>query len=162
MELHRWNPGIAKVVFFTVVAALATVAQGQSEYENCTTNYSVFEQAVFKTSDNLFKLTTTFYPPDKDNPLYVSVTYNVLNTNESVNYRWSSASMYLTIPPHTIRYLSLLFCYIEDERIEELELEIPEECERLIQTNNNYSNASNFLFVFTHRVSIITVHWPVF
>ena len=159
MELHRWNPGIVTVVFFTV---LATVAQGQSEYENCTTNYSVFEQAVFKTSDNLFKLTTTFYPPDKDNPLYVSVTYNVLNTNESVNYRWSSASMYLTIPPRTIRYLSLLFCYIEDERIEELELEIPEECESLIQTNNNYSNASNFLFVFTHRVSIITVHWPVF
>ena len=134
---------MAVVVFI----ALAIVAQGQREYEDCVTNYSVFEEAVFKTNNNLYKLTTTFYPPDKDNPLYVSVTYKFLNTSESVNYQWSSASLYLTIKPSTIRYLSLFFCYIEDDRIVELELELPGECENLTQTN-----ASNFLFVFTHRV----------
>ena len=142
-----------------IVAALVTVAQGLSEYENCTTNYSVLEKAILKTNNNLYTLTTTFYPPNKDNPLYVRVTYKFLNTSDSMvlnttDYRWSSASLYLTIPPHTIRYLSLLFCYVEDDRIVELELELPGECESLIQTLN--SNASDFLFVITHRVILYT------
>ena len=133
-----------------IFIALATGTQCQNEYEDCATNYSVLEEAVFKTNDNLYDITTTFYPPDKDNPLYVSVTYNFLNANESVHYRWSSASLYLTIQPKTIQYLSLFFCYVEDDRIVELELELPGECENLTQIQ--HLNASNFLFVFTHRV----------
>ena len=148
-------------MFVIAIAALTTVTQGQSEYEDCATNYSVFERAVLKTGNNLYKLTTTFYPPDKDNPLYVNVTYKFLNTSDSEsmilnttwsNYLWSSASLYLTIPPRVIRYLSLFFCYIEDNRIVDLELELPEECEDLAQ--NPFSNANNFLFVITHRVNI--------
>ena len=135
---------------FIAITALTTIAQGQSEYEDCATNYSVLEEALFKTGNNLFKLTTTFYPPDKDNPMYVSVTYKFLNTSESVNYRWSSASLYHVIQPHTFRYLSLLFCYIEDNRLVTLELELPEVCENLTQISS--SNASNFLFIITHRV----------
>ena len=155
MEQYWCNAGVVKLFF--VAAALATVVQSQSEYEDCTTNYSVLEKAVLKTGNNLFKITTTFYPPDKDNPLYVSVTYKFLNTSDSelmvlntTNYLWSSASLYLTIPPRVIRYLSLLFCYVEDDRIVDLELELPGECE----TQNPYSNSSNFLFVITHRVML--------
>ena len=126
MEQYYCNSGAAKL-FFIAIATLVTTAQGQREYEDCTTNYSVFERAVLKTGNNAFKLTTTFYPPDKDNPLYVSVTYKFLNASDSTvlnttNYRWSSASLYLIIPPHTIRYLSLFFCYIENDRIVDLEL----------------------------------------
>ena len=144
MELHCRN---LEIVMFLIT--LVAVVQGQSEYENCTTKYSVFEEAVFKTNDNLFKLTTTFYPPDKNNPLYVNVTYKVLETNTTVNYRWSSATLYHIIPPRIIRYLSLLFCYIEDNRIVDLELELPEECEDLIQ---NHSNTTDFILIFTQRV----------
>ena len=149
------------MLLLIATAALATVAQGQSEYEDCTTNYTIFERAVLKTNNNIYKLTTTFYPPDKDNPLYVSVTYKFLNASDSTvlntaDYRWSSASMYLTIPPHTIRYLSLLFCYVENKRIVDLELELPGECENLSQIS--YSNASNFLLVITHRVSSFIRH----
>ena len=143
MKLHCKNLGI---VMFLV--ALAAVVQGQNEYENCTTNYFVLEEAVFKTNDNLFTLTTTFYPPERNNPLYVSVTYKALDTNTTVKYQWSSAVLYHIVPPHIIRYLSLLFCYIEDNRIVDLELELPEECESLIQN----SNASDFLLIFTQRV----------
>ena len=73
MAMHCWNSGIPKM-FFIAIAALATFAQCQSEYGDCITNYSVFERAVLNTGNNLFRLTTTFYPPDKDNPLYVNVT----------------------------------------------------------------------------------------
>ena len=160
MELYCCNPGVA-TLFFIAIAALATIAQGRNEYENCTTNYSDFERAILKTGNNAFKLTTTFYPPDKDNPLYVSVTYKFFSTGNSINYLWSSASLYLTIPPRVIRFLSLFFCYIEDGRIVELELELPGECEDLI--NITHSNASNFLFVITHRVilthNVFIAHW---
>ena len=154
MEQYCCNPGAVKL-FFIVIAAFATIACGQSEYEDCANNYSVFERAVLQTGNNLYKLTTTFYPPDKNSPLYVSVTYKFMNTSTSkilntTNYRWSSASLYLTIHPHTIRYLSLFFCYIENDRIVDLELELPEECENLAHIS--YSNASNFLFVITQRV----------
>ena len=125
--------------------------QGQSEYEDCATNYFVFENAVFKTSNNLFELTTTFYPADKYNPLYVNVMYRFLDTNTSVNYQWSSASLYHVIQPRTLRYFSILFCYIEDNRIVDLELELPGECESLKFKCSN--NASNFLFVITQRVN---------
>ena len=157
MEVQCWS---SRIVFFIAIATLVTIAWGQNKYEDCATNYSVLEKAVLNTGKNLFKLTTTFYPPDKDNPLFVSVTYKFVSTNDklfsntsngSVNYLWSSASLYLTIPPHVIRYLSLFFCYVEDDRIVDLELELPGECEDLAQ--NPYSNASNFLFVITHRVS---------
>jgi hypothetical protein len=157
MALNCWN---AKT-FLIIIAALAAVAQGQSEYENCTTNYSVLEKALLKTNNNLYRLTTTFYPPDKDNPLYVSVTYKFLNTSDSTvlnvtDYRWSSASLYLTIHPHTISYLSLLFCYVENDRIVELELELPGECESLTQIL--HSDASDFLFVITHRLRLHAQH----
>ena len=157
------NPGIIIAKMLLIVAALVTAAQGLSEYENCTTNYSVLEKAVLNTNNNLYRLTTTFYPPNKDNPLYVRVTYKFLNASDSTvlnttDYRWSSASLYLTIPPRTIRYLSLLFCYVEDDRIVELELELPGECESLTQNLN--SNASDFLFVITHRVILYTpIRW---
>ena len=150
MELYCWNPGIAVMVLIAI-AVLATLTQGQSEYEDCATNYSVFENAVFKTNNNLYKFTTTFYPPDKYNPLYVNVTYRFLDTNTTVSYQWSSASLYHIIQPRTFRYLSLLFSYIEDSRIVDLELELPGECES--------TDARDFLFVITQRVIIqITCH----
>ena len=146
-------------MFLIVMVVLATITQGQSEYEDCVINYSVFENAVFKTNNNLFKFTTTFYPPDKYNPLYVNVTYRFLDTNTSVSYQWSSATLYHIIQPRTLRYLSLLFSYIEDNRIVDLELELPGECES--------TNASNFLFVITQRVIIhilsltyTCIFWP--
>ena len=159
MALNCRNLGIVKTCL--IVAVLSTVAQGLSEYENCSTNYSVFEKALFKTNNNLYRLTTTFYPPNKDNPLYVSVTYKFLDTSDSTvlntaDYRWSSASLYLTIHPHTISYLSLLFCYVENDRIVDLELELPGECESLTQIL--HSNASDFLFVITHRVILYTLY----
>ena len=158
MEQYCCKPGVAKLIFIAI-ATLATIVQGQSEYEDCATNYSVLERAVLNTGNNLFKLRTTFYPPDKNNPLYVSVKYKFLNTSNSTtlktaDYRWSSASLFHTIPPHTIRYLSLLFCYIENNRIVDLELELPGECENL--TQNSYFNASDFLLIITHRVIIYT------
>ena len=133
---------------FLATTAATAFTQGQSEYKNCATDYAVLEKAVFNVGSNLYKLTTTFFPPHVSNPLYVTVTYHF--SNMSIKYIWSSASLYLTIHPRIIRYLSLLFCYVEDSRIEELDLQLPDDCRDL--TRNHMSDKSNFLFVLTQRV----------
>ena len=141
-----------KILLFSTLAATTAVVLGQEfrEYANCTSNYTVLENALFNSGDNIYRLTATFFPPHVGNPLYVTVTYTFSNTHESVQYIWSTASLYLTIEPHTISFLSLFFCYVEENRIVELKLELPSECENL--TENQASNAGNFLFVLTQRV----------
>lgn len=134
--------------FFIAVATVSTVAWGQNEFEYCDTDYAVLEKALLNTDNNLYKLTTTFFPPHVDNPLYITVTYNFTATN--VKYIWSSASLYLTIHPRIMRYLSLFFCYVEDSRIKELVLQLPGDCTNL--TKNSQSDTSNFLFVLTQKV----------
>ena len=137
-------------LMLSITLATNTAVLGQEEYTNCTSNYTVLENAVFNTGDNIYQLTTTFFPPNVGNPLYVNVNYTFSNMNESVQYIWSSASLYLTIEPRTISFLSLFFCYVEENRIVKLEIELPSQCKNL--TENRASNASNFLFVLTQRV----------
>ena len=148
MALPGWKQSNTILVIATL-GALAAVSYSQSDYENCTTDYEILEKAVLDNRDNVYKLMTTFFPPHVDSPLYVNVTYDF--STEKISYIWTTVSMYLKIHPRFIRYLSLFFCYGDDERIVELELQLPEECSEL--ANNTRSNASNFLFVLTHRVS---------
>jgi hypothetical protein len=153
-----------KIMLYVTLAANTAIVHGQEfeEYTNCASNYTTLENALFNTGDNIYRLTTTFFPPHVDNPLYVTVTYTFsdMNFNESIQYIWSTASLYLTIEPRTIRFLSLFFCYVEDDRIVDLELELPSECYSTDFTENQASNASNFLFVLTQRVCNIQKYLP--
>ena len=125
--------------------------ESSSEYANCTADYFALESAVFRNHNNIFKLTTTFFPPDKANPLYVTVTYSFSTTN--VEYIWATTSLFLSIHPRIIRYLSLFFCFAEENRIIELELQLPDECSGLANTHAE----PDFLYVFTQRVSQISI-----
>ena len=139
---------IILVVAFIVFASAG--ATGDGEYGNCTTDYETVERALLDNKSNKFLLMTTFFPPHLDTPLYVTVTYKIGNV--SVDYIWSTASLYLTLHPGIIRYLSLFFCYIETERLVDLVLNLPEECSELV--GNTKSDATNFLYILTNRVRI--------
>ena len=129
------------------IAFILTVSHCQSQYESCTSDYKTLESALRSTSQNVFLLETVFYPPHKDTPVYITVTYNFSTT--SVDYIWSTASLYLDVHPTIISYLSLFF-YIETNRVVHLELQLPEDCSDL--ANNTKSDTSNLLFILTHRV----------
>ena len=48
-------------------AALATTSiatDSQNTYANCSTNFTVLENALLETSDNIFQMTTTYFHPD--------------------------------------------------------------------------------------------------
>ena len=134
-----------------VIAVELTLAASGSinDYDNCKADYNILEKAVFNDPDNVLKLTTTFFPPHVDSPLYITVKYNF--STSSVNYIWSTASLYLVVHPKVIRYLSLFFSYAENNRIVHLEFQLPQECADF--ANNTRSDTSNFLYIFTHRVS---------
>ena len=125
---------------------ISTVCYCQSQYEICT--YETLEDAVKNTPQNVFLLKTVFFPPHKDTPVYITVTYNFSTT--SVDYIWSTASLYFLVHPTIISYLSLFFSYIETNRVVHLELQLPENCNDL--ANNTKSDTSNLLFILTHRV----------
>ena len=137
------------IILVVTLIGFATVFSVTGEFENCTSDYETLERGLFDDRNNKFLLMTTFFPPHLDTPLYVTVTYKVGNT--SVDYIWSTASLYLTLHPEIIRYLSLFFCYIETERLVNLELKLPEECSDLV--SNTKSDATNFLYILTKRVS---------
>ena len=155
----------AMIITDQTIAILLILASSQSgsgslcygtacDYKNCTTDYFTLERAVLDNHDNVFKLATTFFPSHKNNPLYLTVKYS--SPNCSSEYVWSTATLYHIIHPRIIRYLSLLFYSVEDERIEDLELKIPKECSNL--TLNKKSDNTNFLRIFTQRVGIYSKH----
>ena len=136
------------LLYLVIIGVNSYLAHCQIEYESCKSDYETLERALLETKPNMFKLKTTFFPPHVDNPLYVTVTYNL--STASVDYIWSTAFLYFTIHPRIISYLSLFFSYIEDNRVVRLKLQLPEECSDL--ANNTESDATNFLFILTHRV----------
>ena len=118
----------------------------------CNNSYQELRDLLLEDDENVYQLSTTFYHPDLENPLYVDVFYHFANSNESVHYIWSTFSYYLIIPPQAVGYLSLFFSYISEERITKLNLQLPAECEGL--KDNLETEVDNFLFVTTQRVNI--------
>ena len=136
------------VVFQVFIGAIFSLSHCEFETERCTSDYEILEDAIVNIPRNAFLLKTTFFPPHTGNPVYVIVKYNFSTT--SIQYIWSTALLYLTVHPRIISYLSLFFSYIEANRVVQLELQLPEECSDL--ANNTKSDATNFLFLLTHRV----------
>ena len=143
-----WKRNVVALLF----AAGAFLCRGQ-DYESCTTNFTTLKEALLDPDHNLYALTTVFFPPNVESPLYVTVTYDFGSSSTSTVYMWSKASLYLAIHPRMLQFLSLLFCYVEDKRIVDLKLRLPSACGDLVK--HTASDASNFLFVLTERVSVI-------
>ena len=116
-----------------------------------TISYTALEDALLSSHRNMFLIRTVFFPPHVDNPLYVIVRYT-FSSNDSVDYIWSAANLYLILHLWIISFLSFFFPYIERNRTVHLDWELPETCSNL--TNNSSSDSTNFLFIFTHRVSL--------
>ena len=141
----------AASLFLAVLLPLVTLPHGslcQSGYDELPNDYEVLQETLSTTGRNLFRLRTTLFPANTGSPLYLTVTYNFSTT--SVDYIWSQSHLYLIVHPHIIRYLSLLFSYIETNRIGHLVLDLPEEWSYL--TNNTNSDSTNPLYILTHRV----------
>lgn len=136
-------------------AALATAADFQNAYADCSTNFTVLENALFETRDNTFQLTTTYFHPDEENPLYVDVCYNFLNSSSEACYVWSASALYFIVRPPALVYLSQFYSAIGEHRQVDLTLHLPADCAEL--ANETRSKKDNFLLVLTQRVRRCTM-----
>ena len=127
-------------------------------YSDCETNFTTLENALIHTSDNAYNLWTTFFPPRDAGSLFVVVTYQIINSNSSIDYVWTTASFTLIHPPRVFGIISLFFGLVEEDRIQSVTVQLPESCQGLLTQDygrNNKEAKSNFLEVVTQRVSII-------
>ena len=138
-------------------AALATTSiatDSQNTYANCSTNFTVLENALFETSDNIFQMTTTYFHPNEKNPLYVDVYYNFFsNSSTEAHYILSASALYFIVQPPALVYLSQFYSDIREKRQADLTVHLPADCAKL--ANDTSSKKENFLFVLTQRVSCI-------
>ena len=135
-------------------------ANNSDIYSDCETNFTTLENAMIHTSDNAYKLWTTFFPPREGASLFVVVTYQIINSTTSIDYIWTTASFALIHPPHVFGMISLFFGLVEEDRIQNVTVQLPESCQDLLTPDYELTNEeaeSNFLEVLTQRVSIATL-----
>jgi len=129
------------------------------QYDDCTTNFGTLESALIHTHDNAYKLWTTFYPPRESVAVFVVVKYQIVNSTSSIVYIWTSAAFNLIHPPKVFGMTSLFFGFIEDSKVSNVTLQLPENCKDLL-TSPSYQKddeeaKKDFLEVLTQRVSHI-------
>ena len=134
---------------FVELAAVIILTRAITAQSACNNSYKDLRDVVWNNSDNVYNISTTFYHPDIENPVYIDVYYHFPNLKVA-HYIWASASLYLAIPPRALSFLSLFFTYVAENRIVELHLRLPAECEGLEEMTE--STTDNLLFVLTQRV----------
>ncbi len=138
---------LAIVVAVTAVTILALCEVGHAA--NCTT-FSSLEHTFAQTEDNLYKTWVTFYPSLDPLPHFVTVTYDFQGTVST--YFWTEASIFLMQPPSVFGFTSLFLAFVRDDRIKEVTLRLPSECDHLARQHSK-KDSENLLRVLTHRVS---------
>ena len=161
---HKLQSGLFVMLAFLVLAiqllgCCVTVqcANDSAIYSDCETNFTTLENALIHTSDNAYNLWTTFFPPREGGSLFVIVTYQIINSTTSIDYIWTTAAFTLIHPPRVFGIISLFFGLVEEERIQNVTVQLPESCRDLLTPDYGRTNEeaeSNFLEVLTQRVSI--------
>ena len=141
--------------------AVQCVNNNDTIYADCETNFTTLENALIHTCDNAYNLWTTFFPPRETRSLFVVVKYQIINSNISIDYIWTTASFTLIHPPRIFGMISLFFGFVEEDRIQTVTIHLPENCQGLLNKSSygltNEEAESDFMEVLTQRVSIATL-----
>ena len=115
---------------------------------NCSECYHTLAESLLSSSDNVFHLSKTFFPPRENSPEFVKVTYffGDMNSNETKSsvWFWSAHTSHFLHSPHTFQFLSLFFGKPEHFYSGVLNVTLKEDC----------ANANERMMEFlTQRVS---------
>ena len=141
-------------VWLSVLAlSLCTVVSGN----DCDTDLSMLEQALFETGNNLFELNRVFYPPSLLTTRFIRVNYTFVNeeteadTCTNVTYIWAVGAVLFLQPPQ----FNSLFFYYPNNELETLSLQLPIECIGLINGTDavcSCEHDSHMLDILTQQV----------
>lgn len=130
-----------------------------SQYNDCSTNFTTLERALFETGNNRFHLISAFHPDAEGSSLFVNVRYNFSTPDDNEtdvcqNWIWTTATFYLIQSPDVFQFTSLLFVYAET-RVHNITLMLPAECAALADlcTREYNTTEAKMLELLTRRVS---------
>ena len=153
-----WSLSIMRSVFicgaflFLLSSLLPAAVRGDHQptsrptYSDCSTSLSTLEEALYKTGKNKFLLNKFFYRAREEAVPYAKITYHfqdeegqVSNSEEEsckVTYLWATGGFLLMQPPSVFTFTSLFFFHTRRRNFD-LDLELPFECQSLVNTIDN-------------------------
>ena len=132
-----------KVILLLVLACLlhGATADCDTEGQSCDQCYQTLANYLVNTSDNKYHLRRVFYPPNSAAPVFVTVTYQYIDSSTSTTWYsgdnntsipnqiwyWSAGAFYFFQPLGIFQFTSLFFGNPEF-RSNELNVTLPAEC----------------------------------
>ena len=119
------------------VANVSTLSGNESLFEDCASQMSTLEDALYETGDNIFELNKVFYPPSKRTSRFIRVTYIFLDEMGeddgcNVTYIWAIGGFLFFQPPSLFELNSLFFNY-PNNNLTRVKVKLPSDCRLLIQ-----------------------------
>ena len=143
----------AAIVFLVVVSLLVpSIAETHSDdasiESNCTTSYKALVAELLENDENFYKLQMTFFPPNSNSPVFVTVVYQYdngtySNSSNIKTFFWSSAIYFFFHPVRISQFTSLLFSD-PSLRYDEVVLNLPANC---------FGASADYMTLLTQRVS---------
>ena len=99
-------------------------------HESCSECYLTLKESLLSRDDNIQNLSAAFYPSSANIPIFVTVTYNFNNSDQSDVWYWTTDSAYLFFEITTFQYLSLFFSKPADLFSQNVTLTLEEDCVR--------------------------------
>lgn len=126
------------------------------EEATCGTCFRKLVNETITPDGNQYRMQEAFFPPDKANPIYVTVNYAFQDENgtfQNVTWYWSASTYYSSIQPLSVfQYTSLFFGDLST-RTQQLFLVLEMEC------YNSAVNNTGFMMLLTQRVCIHVSWW---
>ena len=108
--------------------------------------YCELEDSLLGTENNRINLTTTYFPPEDNQPEFVAVRYHFIDSDETQVWYWSAQTSHFLHPFEVFQFLSLFFSKPEPYYSSSLDVTLKAECANLSSTDNK-------LQLLTQRVS---------
>ena len=127
-----------KVILLVVLTCLLHRAAADCSHEGqtCDQCFQRLANYLINTSDNKYNLRRAFYPLEKASPVFMTVTYQYIDTNSSnlsnistsnQKWYWSDGTFYFFQPLGVFQFTSLFFGNPE-LRSGEVNISLPAEC----------------------------------
>ena len=97
-------------------------------HESCSECYLTLKESLLSRDDNIQNLSAAFFPWNASNPIFVTVTYNFNNLDDSEVWYWTTDSSYLFFEITTFQYLSLFFSKPAALFSQKVNLTLEEDC----------------------------------
>lgn len=153
----------SKMMQVLTVSVLLLCTVSAVDYSDCATNFTILEQALFQTGDNLFELNRVFHPPSFLTTTFIRVNYSFIDeqndTCPGVTYIWAVGTVLFLQPPTLFQLNSLFFYYLNND-LNTLSLQLPIECIKLVNVTDGVCSckkASQLLDILTRQVNKIFV-----